>query len=277
VTRLFDIIHEDGDLLVINKPAGLVCHPTKGDAFSSLISRVRLHLGAESRPHLVNRLDRETSGVTVVAKNPATAGELGRLWETRAVEKEYLAIVHGHLPTSAGRIDAPLGKDEHSRVAIKDCVRPDGTPALTEYQVTRRFVLAAPPATHGWLPPHQAIPVTNVASSDPPSSNYTVLRLRPRTGRKHQLRIHLAHLGHPIVGDKIYGGDEDCYLALVEDRLTPEQRGRLWLPHHALHAAGVRFPWQGATREFSAAPEPWFEAFALAGAEVARGQPRVAR
>ena len=103
------IIHEDADLLVINKPAGLVCHPTKGDAYSSLVSRVRLHLGDGASAHLVNRLDRETVGVTVVAKNSATAGELGRLWETRAVEKEYLAIVHGHVREASGRIDAPLG------------------------------------------------------------------------------------------------------------------------------------------------------------------------
>ena len=95
MNKLFDIIYEDDELLVINKPADLVCHPTKGDEFSSLISRVRLHLGPDARPHLVNRLDRETSGVTVVAKNAVVAGELGRLWETRAVEKEYLAIVHG--------------------------------------------------------------------------------------------------------------------------------------------------------------------------------------
>src|SRR5688572_28798688 len=95
--ELFDIIHEDADLLVINKPADLVCHPTKGDQYSSLISRVRLYLGPDAKPHLVNRLDRETSGVTVVAKHPEAAGELGKLWETRNVAKRYLAIVHGHV------------------------------------------------------------------------------------------------------------------------------------------------------------------------------------
>src|SRR6187549_2792712 len=133
VDKLFDIIHEDADLLDINKPADLVCHPTKGDEYSSLISRVRLHLGADSKPHLVNRLDRETSGVTVVAKSAAAAGELGKLWETRTVEKEYLAIVHGHVREEHGLIDASLGKEESSVVAIKDCVRPDGTPAQTEF------------------------------------------------------------------------------------------------------------------------------------------------
>lgn len=240
--KLFDIIHEDADLLVINKPADLVCHPTKGDEFSSLISRVRLHLGPQLKPHLVNRLDRETSGVTVVAKNAETAGELGRLWETRAVEKEYLAIVHGHVQEDHGIINAPLGRDDASKVAIKDCVRLDGSPAQTEFFVERRFVR---PAIGG-------------ARLSP----FSCLRVLPRTGRKHQIRIHLAHGGHPIVGDKLYGGDEDLYLALVEGRLTDEQRTRLILPNHALHAGAVRFKWRGQAREFRCEPEAWFSDFA---------------
>src|ERR1041384_2679313 len=111
---LFQILHEDDDLLVINKPAGLVCHPTKGDVYSSLISRVRLHLGPDSTTHLVNRLDRETSGIILVAKNDVTALELRRIWETRAVRKQYLAIVIGHVCADAGTISAPLGKDLQS-------------------------------------------------------------------------------------------------------------------------------------------------------------------
>src|SRR6266566_4060572 len=133
--KLFEIVHEDDDLLVINKPAGLVCHPTKTDELSSLIGRVRLHLDKDARPHLVNRLDRETSGLTLIAKRDTTARELRRLWESRQVGKEYLAIVHGHVLEMSGTIEAPLGKDENSRVAIKDCVRPDGAPARTEFWV----------------------------------------------------------------------------------------------------------------------------------------------
>jgi len=232
VERLFEIIYEDRELLVINKPAGLVCHPTKTDEYSSLISRARLHLGPGSHPQLVNRLDRETSGVTLAAKDADTARELRRIWENRQVEKDYLAIVHGHLPEAHGVIEAPLGKDEQSRVVIKDCVRADGAGARTEYWVQHQFTN------------HQ--------------SPCTLLLVRPHTGRKHQIRIHLAHLGHPIVGDKLYGGDEDLYLALVENRLTPEQRQRLILPHHALHAREVRFQWHGQPRAFRAEPEPWF-------------------
>jgi 23S rRNA pseudouridine1911/1915/1917 synthase len=235
VTKLFSIIHEDADLLVVHKPADLVCHPTKGDEYSSLISRARIYLKAESEPHLVNRLDRETSGLVVIAKNSATAGELGKIWESRAVQKEYLAIVHGHVAAEQGMIDAPLGKDEASIVAIKDCVRADGTPAQTEFFVEKRF-----------------------ARSD---AKFTLLHLLPRSGRKHQIRIHLQHLGHPIVGDKIYGGDSDLYLALVEGRLTEEQRERLILPSHALHAGRLQFHWRERDWDFSTPPEPMFTDF----------------
>jgi 23S rRNA pseudouridine1911/1915/1917 synthase len=237
--KLFETIYEDGELLVVNKPAGLVCHPTKTDRYSSLISRARLHLEPDSRPHLVNRLDRETSGVTLLAKHLETARELRRIWESRQVDKDYLAIVHGQVREAHGVITAPLGKDEQSRVAIKDCVRADGAAAETEYWVQQQL-------TRQW-------------------SSFSLLLVRPLTGRKHQIRIHLAHLGHPIVGDKLYGGDEDLYLALVENRLTPEQRQRLILPHHALHAREVRFQWRGQSRVFHAEPEPWFTNWWQAG------------
>lgn len=252
VEELLKIIHEDAELLVINKPAGLVCHPTKNGPLSSLIGRVRLHLGADARPHLVNRLDRETSGVTLAAKTDAVARELRRLWESREVEKEYLAIVHGHVGQSHGTIDAPLGRDEVSRVAIKDCVRADGLPSQTEFFVEQRFSKV-------------------VAGAGETASAFSLLRVRPRTGRKHQIRIHLAHFGHPIVGDKIYGGDEDLYLSLVEGRLDEQQKRTLILPHHALHARAVQFDWRGQPLELSCEPEEWFTEFCSVGLAVGTG------
>lgn len=244
MSQLFEIIYEDEALLVVNKPAGLVCHPTKTDVYSSLISRVRLHLGAAAHPQLVNRLDRETSGLTLVAKTESAARTLRRLWEQRQVHKEYLGIVHGYVKLEHGVIEAPLGPDEKSRVAIKDCVRPDGAPAITEYHVIKRFLRAVEESSGSLAKP------------------FTLVRLAPQTGRKHQLRLHLAHLGHPLVGEKLYGGDEDLYMALVENRLTPQQRQTLILPHHALHAALLRFSWLGKEWVFTAEPEAWFKEFA---------------
>jgi 23S rRNA pseudouridine1911/1915/1917 synthase len=234
---LFEVIFENADLLVINKPAGLVCHPTKTDERSSLIGRVRLHLGSEVPAHMINRLDRETSGVVLAAKSPEVAGELGKLWEARQVEKEYLALVHGRVGDDRGAIEAPLGKDVRSEVAIKDCVRADGAAARTEFQVMQSFDELH--FEQNELPVRQP---------------FTLVKLFPKTGRKHQLRIHLAHVGHPIVGDKLYGVDEDCYLALVQDRLTEEQRRKLILPNHALHGSALRFKWRDSNWEFKAEP-----------------------
>jgi 23S rRNA pseudouridine1911/1915/1917 synthase len=275
---VLNVIHEDADLLVVQKPAGLVCHPTKDGEMSSLIGRVRLYLvgRASSRdgaivpeqsgagpsaasPHLINRLDRETSGIVLIAKNSRAAGELGKIFESRAVEKEYLVIVHGHVATERGTIDAPLGKDEQSIVAIKDCVRPDGAPAQTAYWVEHRFVRDGRAGSP--LPAARPDEIRGAHGVTRPTNEFSLLRLIPRTGRKHQIRIHLAHLGHPIVGDKLYGGDEDCYLAFVQRRLTEAQRARLILENHALHARALQFSWRGLPLEFACPPEPWFTEF----------------
>jgi 23S rRNA pseudouridine1911/1915/1917 synthase len=233
--ELFPIVYEDSGLLVVNKPAGLVCHPTKGDERSSLVGRLRLYFGPGGRARLINRLDRETGGVILCAKTPEATKELGRRWADRAVRKEYAALVHGWPTQDAGEIALPLGRDEASEIAIRDRVRPDGAPALTRYQVERRFERA--------------------------EGRFARLRIEPQTGRKHQIRIHLAHLGHPLVGDKLYGPDEMLYLAFVKGRLTAADRRRLILPWQALHATAVTLFWRGGERRFAAPPEPWFEDF----------------
>jgi 23S rRNA pseudouridine1911/1915/1917 synthase len=235
MSQLLQVLHEDEELLVLHKPAGLVCHPTKGDAYSSLVSRVRLYTRSDSEPQMVHRLDRETSGVMVFGKTAEASLTLRRLWETGLVTKEYLAIVHGHVAKEEGLMDGPLGRDESSAIAIKDCVRPDGTTARTRWWCVRRF------------------------SND--GEPFSLVRVRLDTGRKHQIRIHFAHAGHPLVGEKMYGSDEELYLAFVQRRLTDTQKKLLRLPNQALHAWRLWLPWNGEEREFGSAPEWEFEAF----------------
>jgi 23S rRNA pseudouridine1911/1915/1917 synthase len=193
---------------------------------SSLIGRVRLHLG-NTEGRLVNRLDRETSGVVLIAKGAAVARELGNLLaQSAVVEKKYWAIVHGHLQDPQVVIDAPLGPDDNSQVAIKDCVREDGAAARTVVDVLERL--------------------------DRNGEPYTWVDVTPATGRKHQIRIHLAHIGYPIVGDKIYGRDELIYLRFVTNTLTDADRRTLIVEHHALHARSLSFEWRGRNRTFEA-------------------------
>jgi 23S rRNA pseudouridine1911/1915/1917 synthase len=228
-----NIVFEDERLLVLNKPAGLVCHPTKGDEYSSLVGRVRIHLGPKY--HLINRLDRETSGLVLIAKQDTAARALRRAWESRNVRKIYYAIVHGRVENESGKISEPLGRDLDSHVAIKDCVRADGLAAETSYRRLRHF--------------------------ERDGRAFSYLEVEPHSGRKHQIRIHLAHIGHPIVGDKIYGGDEDLYIDFIADRLTDAQRAKLILPHHALHAQRLEFQLQNVPMAFEAPAEIWFSEF----------------
>ncbi len=308
-TPLFPVVHEDSELLVINKPAGLVCHPTKGDAFSSLISRVRLHLGPGREAHLINRLDRETSGLVVVAKTSAMARRLRIAWETRQVIKEYLAIVHGWVEPDEGVVAAPLGRDDLSEIVIKDCVRPDGASALTRFAVINRFMrwigspvvaseaskLSEQQTIEGggldssWITRPLSYPTDSFCDGfmkewpvifrdegvNMPSGldrtgipiliehqPFTLLRVTPETGRKHQIRLHLAHLGHPVVGDKIYGRCPMAYMDFVHDRLSIGQKADLLLPCQALHAAELVIRPGLDILRFSASPSREFCVFA---------------
>jgi len=231
VSDLFAVVHEDDDLLVVDKPAGLVCHPTKNGEMSSLIGRVRLHLG-HGDGRLVNRLDRETSGLVVIAKSVAVAGELGRLFSGNAVQKTYWAVVDGHVGPDELVMIGALGNDDESPVAIKARVRADGAEAETRARVLQR-----------WARDGQAL---------------SLLEVTPRTGRKHQIRIHLAHAGHPIVGDKLYGEDEQRYLRFVVGALTPEDVVALRVTCHALHARRLAWTWREQAFAFDVPPHVGF-------------------
>ncbi|HUK83683.1 MAG TPA: RluA family pseudouridine synthase [Verrucomicrobiae bacterium] len=219
-------IFEDDDLLVVDKPAPLVCHSASRPDHPTLANWLR-EQGLDT-PRMINRLDRETSGLVVVAKNERAAKLLGKQVLRRQIEKQYIAICWGRLEQEHGVIDSPIGITKSGVVYTKRVIDADaGKPSVTEFAVEQRLC------------------------------DFTVVRLRPRTGRAHQLRVHLASVGHPIVGDKIYGLDETLYLLFIEQGMTDELLERLLLPRHALHAAQVTLRHPQAQQEcFFEAPLP---------------------
>ena len=212
VPRHFDILFEDESVLVIDKPAGLPMHTTAKFWRNTLVALLRERYPDEQM-EIAHRIDRETSGVLLIARNRQVASFLTRAFARRAVEKTYLALVKGH-PPDEGKIDMPLRLlDTKSRIMMGPVQDGSGLTAVTQFRVVRR------------LPGH------------------AVCEARPLTGRQHQIRVHFACIGHPIVGDKLYGAGEALFMRSCEEPLTPELLACFdGLPRHALHAHRLTLP-----------------------------------
>lgn len=239
-----DVLYEDAHLLVIDKPAGMVVHPAPGHTTGTLVNALLARypewaemewvdeeedepVSPRARPGVVHRLDKDTSGVLIVAKNAEARLALQAQFQARQVEKVYLALVYGVPSTPAGVIEAPIGRDPRQRKRM--AVVRDGKPARTEFTVQERFTESA------------------------------LLEVRPKTGRTHQIRVHLAFIGHPVVGDSVYGR---------------RKRG-IPCPRQFLHAARIAFihPVTGRPVECTA-PLPEDLAATLESLRRARGEER---
>jgi 23S rRNA pseudouridine1911/1915/1917 synthase len=207
-----EILYEDDDLLVIDKPAGLVVHPAAGHWHGTLVNAVLHHrpdlegVGGVHRPGIVHRLDKDTSGLILVAKNDRAHRDLQSQFKGREVEKTYLALVHGPVSPPSGEITAAVGRDSRDRKRM--AIAADGRPAVTRYETLGVY------------------------------GKHALLACHPLTGRTHQIRVHLAHIGHPIVGDAVYGG---------------RRKPQVPCPRQFLHAHRIRFrlPATGEKVEFT--------------------------
>ncbi|MDR2462380.1 MAG: RNA pseudouridine synthase [Verrucomicrobiales bacterium] len=209
------IVSEGADWLVVDKPAHLLIHPTRPDGQFTLLEWLRQQRVGEFIA-IVNRLDRETSGLVLVARSPSAASRLGKMTMRREIGKKYLAIVSGKTP-ERGVIEAPLGR-VGGAVHIRQGVMAGGYPAVTRFA---------------------RLEVKHAADG----RAFSFLEVELETGRLHQIRVHLSHSGHPVCGDKIYGPDEQCYLEFIENGWTPALAEKLLLNRHALHAAALTFIW----------------------------------
>jgi 23S rRNA pseudouridine1911/1915/1917 synthase len=204
------VLYEDQDVVVIDKPAGLVVHPAAGHPDQTLVNALLFHvkdlsgIGGELRPGIVHRLDKDTSGVMLIAKHDEAHRKLTAAWNTDAVRKEYLALVYGTPPAERGTVDAPIGRDPRDRKRM--AVVAEGRRAITDYELVERLRYAS------------------------------LLRCRLRTGRTHQIRVHMKHLGHPIVGDPVYSGPQ--WRGIPDKKL---QRALAAISRQALHAARLTF------------------------------------
>jgi len=200
-----ETVYEDAEVLVVNKPAGLVTHPAPGHWDGTLVNAILWHMGQGAqgvpRAGIVHRLDKDTSGLLLVAKTEAAHAALSRQLKARVVRRRYLALVEGHLPLDAGTVSAPIGRHITHRKAMT--VRHlGGRSAVTHYRVLKRL------------------------GGDVP---YTLIEVSLETGRTHQIRVHMAHLGHPVLGDSVYG------------RRPPSYWTGLGISRQLLHAAALRF------------------------------------
>ena len=204
-----EVLHEDDDLLVLNKAPGVVVHPGAGNRTGTLVNALLHHCGGLSqvggveRPGIVHRLDRDTSGLLVVAKSDRAHRSLAAQFKSRSVEKTYEAVVHGRPVPQHGTVDTPIGR--HPTARTRMAIRPTGRPSLTAYRLLEQL------------------------------GTVSLLELRPTTGRTHQIRVHLASIGHPILGDPLYGGRRGRGPAAVKDPLFEAYRGM------ALHARTIIF------------------------------------
>lgn len=218
-----DVVYEDSDLVVVNKPAGLVVHPAAGISHGTLANALAYHFeqlstrAGVARPGIVHRLDKGTSGLMVVAKTEAAHENLTDQFRARNVFKSYLALAHGQVEKRKGEIDQPIARDPRNRIRM--AVVRGGRPALSVYRVRESF------------------------------DRFTLLDVELKTGRTHQIRVHLAWLKHPVVGDEVYGAGRDKTIADPEVRRTVAKLDRQFL-----HSAELGFthPGTGAEMKFKA-------------------------
>jgi 23S rRNA pseudouridine1911/1915/1917 synthase len=219
-----DILFEDAALIVLNKPAGLVVHPGAGQHSGTLVNALLHHargqlsgIGGVARPGIVHRLDKQTSGVMVVAKNDqahrALSAQFADHGRSGALERSYQALVWGAPRPPRGRIEGAIGRDPHH--PIRMAVRPDGKSAITQYDTVRHFI---------------------TEHSEPPVATELICRLE--TGRTHQIRVHCTHIGHPLLGDPVYGTGFKTKIAKLNDAATTALDA---LNRQALHAATLAF------------------------------------
>jgi len=221
----FTVLDETTDRIVVDKPAHLLCHPTNPDNPPTLWDGLRGLLAFEiangARLSIITRLDRDTSGIVLVAKHPEAARTFSLAMQRGEIAKEYLALVRGWPDRDDWTEDSPIlrkGEIEPSPIWVKQMVHPSGRACRTRFTVAERRLLPG----------------------DPPFP-FALVRCFPETGRMHQIRVHLAHAGFPVLGDKIYGPDETCYLDFIETGWTDDLARRLLLDRHALHAHRLAF------------------------------------